>query len=96
MEPTSPIVNGMENEEIVYAKDQPQYVPLPVLKSRKEDRDGRILMRWQFNEQERVAIANGADLVVSILTYQQPLQPLGMFVSWDNEGLLKYFLENYR
>jgi hypothetical protein len=96
MEPTSPVVHGMEDEEMVYAKDQPQYTPLPCLKSRKADGKGRILTRWTFTDEERKAIAAGADLFVSVLTYQQPLQPVGMFVHFDDEDLLKYFIEYYR
>jgi hypothetical protein len=96
MEPVSPVVNGMESEELIYAKDQPQYTPLPCLKSHKPDGTGSILTRWTFTEEERKAIAAGADLFVRVLTYQQPLQPFGMFIAWDNEDLLKYFMEHYR
>lgn len=96
MQPISPIVHGLEDEEAVYAKDQPQYAPLPSLKSRKPDNKGRILTRWTFTEDERRAIAAGADLFVQIDTFQQPLQPTGMFISWDNEDLLAFFMENYR
>jgi hypothetical protein len=96
MNPVSPVVNGLENEEVVYADDQPEYSKLPCLKSRKPDGTGSILTRWTFTEEERRAIANGADVFLRVLTYQHPLQPIGMFVCFDDEELLKYFLENYR
>lgn len=96
MEPVTPIVNGLEDEEAVYAKDQPEYVPLPSIKSRKPDGRGTILTRWTFTEEERKAISEGADLFVRVHTFCQPLQPIGMFVAVDNEELLKYVIENYR
>lgn len=96
MEPVSPIVRGLEEEEVVYAKDQPQYVPLPCLKSRQPDGTGAILTRWTLTDAERQAIANGADVFLRVLTYGNPLQPVGMFVSFDDEFLLEYFLRDYR
>jgi hypothetical protein len=95
MKPVNPI-RGMEEEEVTYAKDQPEYIPLPTLKSSVPDGKGKVIMRWEFTDDERKAIANGADLYLEVLTFHQPLQPLRPFICWDNEELLKYFLENFR
>lgn len=74
MEPTSPIL-GEEfvAHEIVFAKDQPQYKPLPAICNRN---DGIVLTRWKLTDTEREAVALGADLFLSVYTFGQPLQPL--------------------
>lgn len=77
MEPQSPVVPGLEPYEIVYAKDQPQYLPLPVLRSPK----GVVLSRWKLSDEERAAIAEGADLYLSMHTDFQPLQPIALQVA---------------
>jgi hypothetical protein len=46
--PVSPIVPGLKLPEVVYAKDQPQYEPLPVF---KQD-DGIVLSRWKLTWRE--------------------------------------------
>jgi hypothetical protein len=94
MEPTSPIINGMEEEEVVFAKDQPQYLQLPALKSTRPD--GRILTRWKLTDEERAAVASGADLFLEVSTFGQPLQPLRPFIYVDNVDLLRHFIEAYR
>jgi hypothetical protein len=94
MEPASPVVNGMEEEECVYAKDQPEYLPLPALKSKHSD--GRILTRWKLTAAERAALAKGADLFLEVLTFRQPLQPVRPFINTGEGELLQYFVENYR
>jgi hypothetical protein len=70
--PKSPVVPGLEQHEVVYAKDQPQYIPLPTLRSR----DGRVMSRWAFTPEERQQIANGADLYLTLHTFLGPLQPI--------------------
>lgn len=72
-----PIEVGVENipegwRPVVMAKDQPQYIPLPAL---RHD-DGRILSRWTFTDEEREAIADGADLYLTVHTFNHALQPL--------------------
>ena len=37
--------------------------------------------RWQLTDEERAAIAAGADLMLSVLTFRQPLQPVIMGVA---------------
>lgn len=98
MKPVTPVIHGLDDEEAVYAKEQPEYMQLPCLRSKKEEEipQGVILTRWSFTDEERKAIAAGADLFVRTMTFRQPLQPVGMFVAWDNEHLLAYFIENYR
>jgi hypothetical protein len=71
MIPVSPVVPGREHEEVVYAKNQPQYLPLPALPIE----DG-IVTRWKLSWGERLRILWTGDLYLSVLTFGQRLQPL--------------------
>lgn len=60
--------------EVVYAKDQPEYIPLPAI--RFPAQEGLVVTRWTFTSEERDAIYDGADLYLATWTFNQPLQPL--------------------
>ena len=77
-----PVIEGMESEEIVYAADQPQYIPLRTLKS--QGAWGRVISRWTFTDEQRKAIAEGADVLLELSTFNRPLQPIRMMVSDGN------------
>jgi len=55
-----------------YAKDQPEYIPLPVFKTP----DGMVTSCWKFTWKERFLILFGAKLFWSQMTFNQPLQPV--------------------
>jgi hypothetical protein len=63
--------------EVVYAKDQPEYIPLPTLKCV----DGRAVSRWEPTPEERAKIAAGADVYLTVHTFNQPLQPVLLTVN---------------
>jgi hypothetical protein len=56
----------------VYAKDQPEYLPLPVLKTP----DGRVISQWELTEAEKIHLANGGKITLVSHTFNQPLQPI--------------------
>lgn len=71
--PVSPVLTPeYVDQEVVYAKDQPQYRPLPVLRNSQ----GVLLSRWKLSDEEREAIAAGADLFLYNWTFNQALQPV--------------------
>lgn len=63
-----------EYELVIYAADQPQYRRLPVVKL--AGREGRVISRWTLTDDERAAIAQGEDLYLEQLTFNNPLQPI--------------------
>lgn len=71
MEAISPVVPGNQQFEVVYAADQPEYQPLPVLRTERS-----LLSRWRLTDEERAHIAAGGDLFVCVMHFGQPLQPL--------------------
>lgn len=80
-----PVIEGLEEKEIVYAKDQHPYIPLRTLVGNSRDR--RVLSRWEPTPEQRKAIADGADIYLQLLTFGQPLQPILMLVSdgsWED------------
>lgn len=59
---------------VTYAKDQPEYRPLPVAKLHGPS--GRVVSRWSFTADERARIASGEDLFIEVMTFGDPLQPI--------------------
>ncbi len=61
----------------VYAKDQPEYLPLPVYKAD----NGKVISCWQMNFIERIKALITGKVYLKILTFNHPLQPLKMSIS---------------
>lgn len=55
-----------------YAKDQPEYIPLPVFKRH----DGLVLSCWRMSWRERLRVLLTGRVWVGALTFHKPLQPL--------------------
>ena len=72
MRPSSPVLRGHELPETVYAKDQPEYEPLPVFR----DDDGTVLSRWRLTWRERLRVLLTGDVYLFQMTFGQPLQPV--------------------
>lgn len=65
MKPCSPVIPGEDFEELIIAKDQPEYMPLPVIPFQS----GIILSRWEMDEAERKAVAVSGEIYVYLLTF---------------------------
>jgi hypothetical protein len=82
----SPVIPGVaEIDEVEWAKNQPEYETLPAITMR-DSKDVPATSRWQFSEAERKAIAAGADLFLSQLTFGGPLQPVLLQVFTEAEA----------
>mgnify|MGYP001567924825 CR=1 FL=1 len=78
MEAKSPVLTEeFVPDEIVFAKNQPEYLPLPVLRTK----DGVVLSRWRLTDAERAAVADGADILLTVMTFNAPLQPFRIEVA---------------
>ena len=86
-----PVIEGLEDHEAIYAKDQPQYLPLRTLRSNTPGR--AVLSRWTLTAEQRKAVAAGADIFLELLTFGGPLQPIRLAVS-DNPNP-DYFREAF-
>lgn len=78
MQPISPSMrdDGVPLPEIVYAKDQPEYIPLPVVK----ERNGTVTSRWKLTWKERLSVLFGGSIYLQIATFNRPLQPVRLSV----------------
>lgn len=74
MKPVSPVIPGAALPEVTFAKDQPQYLPLPAYRDSGDK--GAVLSRWRLSWKERLKILWTGNLYLWCLTFQQPLQPL--------------------
>jgi len=74
-----PVVLGRESEEVVYAKDQPEYIPLRCL---IDDPDGmrKATSRWALTPDQRKKVSEGSDIYLTLATFGNPLQPILMAV----------------
>lgn len=70
MEPVQ-VLDYKSEIEATYGKDQPEYTPLPVLRTERA-----VLSRWRLSDDEKAHIANGGDLFICVLNFGQSLQPI--------------------
>ena len=67
---------SFSDKEVVYAKNQPQYNPLPAEKWK----DGKVLSKWKLSWRERLNILLNGSIYLLISTFNYPLQPVRMSV----------------
>lgn len=60
-----------KQHNIVYAKDQPEYVPLPAHVSD----EGIATFCWRLSWRERMRILFTGEIWHQVMTFRQPLQP---------------------
>jgi hypothetical protein len=85
MKAASPVfLEKFVDQEIVFAKD-PEYFPLPALKIGDPDH-GIILTRWRMSWRERLQALIRGDVYLQVMTFNQPLQPVSIFVERPKEG----------
>lgn len=83
------VINFKECNSI-YAKDQPEYLPLPSHKTE----DGKVTSCWKLSFWERLKVLITGRIFLQILTFNKPLQPLKMIThnplrSKNKEGEIK-------
>lgn len=63
-----------------FAKDQPQYRQLPAVVFS----DGLVVTRWRLSLRERLRVLFGSGIFVSKLTFNQPLQPMKVGITFED------------
>lgn len=61
-----------KEQNVVYAKDQKEYMPLPALKFE----DGAVITCWKLSWKEILKLLFTRKVWVTMLTFNKPLQPL--------------------
>lgn len=62
-----------KEQNCVYAKDQPEYLPLPAFKA--DTPQGEVVSCWKLSFVERVRLLFTGKLWVSLMTFNKPLTP---------------------
>lgn len=76
MKPVTPRSSGRGKPVVFGADQQPQYRPLPALVEERLEGVVDVKTEWELTGTERNAIAHGARLKLSVLTFGKPLQPV--------------------
>lgn len=68
MKPISPVFPDKKGiQEVVFADDQPEYLPLPA----HRDNYGTVTARWHMSWRERVRVLFSGNVWLSILTFNR-------------------------
>ena len=67
----NPSLVPLGSKAIVIAEHQDEYRDLPSIRTP----DGQVITRWTLSDTERLAIANGEDIYVTLLSHG-PINPL--------------------
>lgn len=70
-----PVVDRLQGKEQISGNN----IPLRTL--RADGQMGAVISRWTLTDEQRKAIAAGADIFLELSTFNQPLQPIRMAVS---------------
>ena len=62
-----------KHQNIVYAKDQPDYTPLPAL--RLDSKNGEVISCWKMSLKERLIVLFTGRVWLSLLSFNKPLPP---------------------
>lgn len=73
MIPQSPVLKKSPHvSEVVFAKNQPPYISLPVIRSQS----GRVTARFALTWRERLQVLLSGSIWLTLLTFNSPLQPV--------------------
>ena len=73
MKAVSPVVPGFEDCEVMYGKDQPEYLDLPGLPI--SGPEGQVISHYKLTFLERLNVLFHGDIWLSLYTFGHPIQP---------------------
>ena len=62
-----------KHQNVVFAKDQPEYQPLPALKL--DSPEGEVISCWRMSFKERIKVLFTGKVWVSLMSFNKPLTP---------------------
>lgn len=78
---------GKYGRPVTIAEDQDEYLTLVARIPQMQGPFGPVdqpvqpvVTRWQLSDEERQAIASGADVMLQLMTFGQPLQPIYIWI----------------
>jgi len=87
---------SFKHQNVIYAKDQPEYQPLPALKL--DTPSGEVISCWQMSFKERMKVLFTGKVWVSLASFNNPLTPSFLSVNRKEvyshpDDLVKRFLK---
>jgi len=79
MKPITPHVMTAGSQLVVFAKDQPEYEPLPAA----VDPQGVVMTEWELSAEDLAGVVNGGRIRLWIWTFGAPLQPVMLEVATE-------------
>ena len=70
-----------EGHRVVFAKDQPEYQPLPAVVF--PGPEGCVATRWQLTWRERLRVLFRGNIYLSLLTFNKPLTPVKLGTTFE-------------
>ena len=70
-----------KHQNVIFAKDQPEYHPLPALKLNTSE--GEVISCWQMSFKERMKVLLTGKVWLSLMSFNKPLTPSYMSVNRD-------------
>jgi len=83
MTPVEPTVLHEGARLVVFAKDQPEYLPLPA----SVDASGLVMTEWEPTADELDALLSGGRIRIWLYTFNHPLQPIQVEVAPPECGM---------
>lgn len=77
---------NFKGANVIYAEDQPQYLPLPATRLP----DGEVISCWELSEEEIDTILNTRCIYLRQSTFNDPLQPISIFTDLSDNIQLIY------
>jgi hypothetical protein len=77
MTPVEPTAVHAGGRLVVFAKDQPQYLPLPA----SVDATGVVMTEWEPTAEELARLMDGGRVRIWLYTFNRPLQPIQVEVA---------------
>ena len=68
-----------KHQNVVFAKDQPEYQPLPALKIDSES--GEVISCWKLSLKEKIKILFSGRIWLSVATFNRPPSPVFLSVN---------------
>ena len=77
MTPVEPLARQEHDRLVVFAKDQPEYFPLPA----SVNPAGVVMTEWELSAEDLAALLGGGRVRIWLHTFNQPLQPISVEVT---------------
>ena len=83
-----------KHQNVVFAKDQPEYQPLPAL--RIDSPSGEVISCWKLSFKERIKVLLFGKIWLSLMSFNKPLTPSYLSVNRKDvyshpEDLIKWY-----